>query len=60
MNFNLPSNVRAFLYVLSAVSMPVIVYLASQGVISDFWLGLATVINTAVLGLARINVTSDK
>jgi hypothetical protein len=38
MNFNLPSNVRAFLYVLSAVSMPVIVYLASQGVVSDFGL----------------------
>lgn len=59
MNFNLPSNVRAALYVISAVAMPVIGYLAQQNVVSGFWLGLAIVVNSAILGLARVNVTPD-
>jgi hypothetical protein len=39
--------------------MPVIAYLAQQGTISEFWLGLSVVINSAILALARINVTPE-
>lgn len=57
---NIPAKVRATLYTLSLVLTPVLAYLADQGTISTFWAGLWIVINSAVLGLARANVTPDE
>lgn len=59
MNMILPSQVRSVLYVLSAVVTPVLAYLADQGTISVFWAGLWLVVNSAILGLARVNVTPE-
>lgn len=52
----LPAKVRKVVYSVSLVAMPVLAYLAEQGTISTFVFGLAVVVNSAVLGLARINV----
>lgn len=51
-----PSKVRKVIYSVSLIAMPVLAYLAEQGSISSFVFGLAVVVNSAVLGLARINV----
>lgn len=56
----LDAKVRSTLYVLSAVVTPVLAYLADQGTVSTFVAGLWIVINSAVLGLAKLNVTPDK
>lgn len=56
----LPSQVRSVLYVLSAVVTPVLAYLAEQEVLSAFWFGLWVVVNSAILGLARVNVTPEQ
>lgn len=53
---NLPSNVRAALYVITAIGSPLVAYLGQQGVIGTFWVGLWAVVVTAVASLARINV----
>ena len=60
MNFNLPSKVRSFLYVLGVVGSPTMAYLYSEGVVNKFWFGLWTVVSMAVFGLAKINVTPDE
>ena len=54
------AQIRSALYILSMIVTPVVAYLADQGTISMFWAGLWLVINSAVLGLARLNVTPDK
>lgn len=53
----IPTKLRKVIYSVSIVAMPVIAYLAEQGTISTFVFGLAVVVNSAVLGLARINVS---
>lgn len=53
---NLPSKVRAGLYVVVAVGSPVVTYLGQQNKISAFYVGLWAVVVTAVAGLARLNV----
>lgn len=60
MDFNLPSKVRSFLYVLGVVGTPTMGYLFDQGVVNSFWFGLWTVVSMAVFGLARVNVTPDQ
>ena len=59
MTINLPPKVRATLYVLIAISSPVLFYLNEQSVVDSFWFGLYSVIVTAVSALAFSNV-SDK
>jgi len=55
----LHSNIRSALYIISAILTPTLAYLADQGTISMFIAGLWLVINSAILGLARANVTPD-
>lgn len=55
----IPASLRKTIYSVSIVAMPIVAYLADQGTISTFAFGLATVVNSSVLLLARINV-SDK
>ena len=50
-------KVRYVAYVLTAISSPVMAYLNQQGVVSEFWFGLFSVVVTAVAGLAAYNVT---
>lgn len=56
---NLPPKVRSALYSISVVAMPVIAYLADNGKITTFWAGLAVVINSGILLLARVNVSEQ-
>jgi len=56
---NLPPKVRSALYSISVVAMPVVAYLADQGMITAFWAGLAVVINSGILLLARVNVSEQ-
>ena len=59
MNINLPANLRAAIYVITAIGSPLVAYLGQQEVISAFWVGLWAVVVTAVAGLARINVGNN-
>lgn len=56
---NLPPKVRSALYSISVVAMPVVAYLADQGKITAFWAGLAVVINSGILLLAKVNVSEQ-
>ena len=56
---NLPPKVRSALYSISVVAMPVVAYLADQGKITTFWAGLAVVINSGILLLAKVNVSEQ-
>ena len=60
MKLNLPSQVRAALYVIIAVSSPVVTYLGTEEVLSKFWVGLFSVVVTAVSALALANVTPEE
>lgn len=60
MQVNLPANVRKAIYVIATVATPVLVYLNSEAVVSDFWLGLYSVVAGAVTALAAVNVTPDE
>lgn len=60
MKYNLPANVRTVVYVVVAILSPTMAYLNTAGTVSDFAFGLFSVVVTAVMGLATINVTSDK
>jgi hypothetical protein len=57
---NLPSKVRSGLYAFIAITSPVVAYLGTQGKLSEFWVGLFSVIVTAVSALAFGNVTPDE
>lgn len=54
--FNPTPQVRQAAYILTALSSPVMAYLAQQGVVNEFWFGLFSVVVTAVAGLAAFNV----
>jgi len=56
MNINLPPAIRATLYAIISVLTPVVAYLGNQGKLSDFVVGLYSVIVTAVAALAFKNV----
>lgn len=60
MEINLPAKVRQSIYIVTTVATPTIVYLNSQTIVSDFWLGLYSVVAGAVTVLAAINVTPDE
>jgi hypothetical protein len=55
MKVNLPTKIRKALYIVTAISTPVVYYLSQQGVVNDFWSGLYVVVVTAVSGLAALN-----
>jgi uncharacterized membrane protein YvlD (DUF360 family) len=57
---NLPANLRQALYVVTAVVSPVIFYLGQEGRLDTFWVGLFSVVVTAVTALAAGNVTPDE
>ena len=48
---------RQAVYVITALSSPIMAYLNQQGVVNEFWFGLFSVVVTAVAGLAAYNVT---
>ena len=54
---NLSPKLRGIIYSLSVIVTPVVAYLGTEGRITTFAVGLYAVINMAVLGLARINVS---
>ena len=56
----LPARVRSAIYLVTALVTPIMVYLADQGVVSSFWIGLYTVFTSAVNALAYVNVTPDE
>ncbi len=60
MQVNIPSKVRKLLYIIGVVGQPTMFYLAENGVVSSFQLGLWVVVSSAVFALARINVTPDE
>lgn len=47
---------RQAVYVVTALSSPIMAYLNQQGVVNEFWFGLFSVVVTAVAGLAAYNV----
>ena len=49
-------QVRQAVYVVTALSSPIMAYLNQQGVVNEFWFGLFSVVVTAVAGLAAYNV----
>lgn len=60
MTINLPARVRAALYAVIAVVSPVVAYLGTQDKLDEFWVGLFSVVVTAVSALAFSNVTPDE
>lgn len=56
-SFNPSAKVRSAVYVITAVASPVIAYLLQYGTVTEFQAGLWLVLSSAVLGLARLNVT---
>jgi hypothetical protein len=59
MILNLPSKVRATLYVITALGSPVITYLALRGTIGELEVGLWTGLVTAVSTMAAINTDTN-
>lgn len=56
----IPAGIRSAIYLVTGVVTPIMVYLASQGVIGEFWVGLYTVFSSAVNALSFANVTPDE
>ena len=58
MELNLNSEIRKYIYIITAITSPVMVYLNSQGAVNDFWYGLYAVVVSAVAALAAYNVSN--
>lgn len=58
MSINLPPKVRQVIYVVTAIATPLVAYLGTEGKLDTFYVGLYSVIVTAVSGLAALNVTT--
>ncbi len=56
----LNSKVRAGLYAFIAIASPVVAYLGTEGKLDQFWVGLFSVVVTAVSALAFSKVTPDE
>lgn len=52
-------RIRKVIYIITAIATPVVTYLGTQGRIEAFYLGLYSVIVTAVTALASANVTDN-
>ena len=59
MTLNLPYQVRAALYVLTAIGTPIVTYLLAKGTIGELEMNLWSGLVTAVSALAALNVTSS-
>lgn len=59
MNINLPPRVRQVIYILAAVSQPVMLFLLDNARVNDFQYGLFTVVMVAVTSLAAVNVDTN-
>lgn len=55
----LNAKVRAGLYAFIAISSPIIAYLGTEGKLDTFWVGLYSVVVSAISGLAFSRVTPD-
>lgn len=60
MNINLPSKVRAAIYIVVVLGTAAIVPLHSAGNVSDLVLAVWTSVSGAASGLAALNVTPDE
>lgn len=60
MEINLPSKIRKAIYIIATIASPTIVYLNSQAVVGDFWLGLYTAVMGAVTALAAYNTDTSR
>ena len=57
MRINLPSNVRAAIYVFTAVGSPVMGYLLARGIIGELEMALWTAEIAAVTAMAALNIS---
>ena len=55
----LNSRVRAGLYAFIVVSSPIIAFLGTEGKLDQFWVGLFSVVVSAISALAYSKVTPD-
>ena len=60
MNINLPSKVRAALYVFTALGSIVVTYLAAAQIIGPNEVAAWTAFTALIAGLARINITPEE
>lgn len=58
-NLNPPYKVRAGLYILIAISAPIVAYLGATGVLGELEIGLYTGLVSVVSSLAALNVTKN-
>lgn len=56
----LPSRARKVIYVLATVLTPVVGYLGTQEILDTFWVGLYTVVMTAITALAAVNTDTSR
>lgn len=59
MSINLPSQVRAALYVITALGSPIVAYLAAKEIIGDVEVSFWSALTTAVAALAAYNLAPD-
>lgn len=60
MRFNIPSKARAIIYILTALSAPVMAYLFAKGYIGELEVTLFSAIVTAVSAMAALNVSNPE
>lgn len=58
MKINLPYQVRAALYILTAIGTPVVAYLLAKGIIGELEMSLWAAEVTVVTAMAALNVTT--
>ena len=56
----LNARIRSALYIFTALTSPIVAYLGTEGKLDTFWVGLFSVVVTAVSGLAFSRVTPDE
>lgn len=59
MTLNVPSKVRAALYIITAIGTPIVAYLLSKGLIGTLEVSLWAAEVTAISALAGFNVKED-
>lgn len=60
MRFNIPNKVRAIIYIVTALSTPVVAYLFARGILGELELTLFGALVTAVTAMASLNVTDPE
>lgn len=59
MKINIPYQIRAVLYIITAVGTPIIAYLLSKGIIGALEVTLWSAQVVVISGIAAFNVTPD-